>query len=261
MGIKNWYPFYPTDFERDTIMLSFEERAAYRELLDIYWLTEGNILEKFVKNLLNNRGISAHKFKKIWPNISPYFPIVDGKLTNKKMDYLIEDAGKRYEVAVENGKKGGQAKARAVASQVASQTAKQTLEPLPSTSQSNISNNGSAGPDHIISDEPMNSAGKWADYFISNHSYAINEVKTPTVTPMFAEWVKSKVTPIEVEQAMDIAIINRGNKPNSPKYLDPIVSQIRLSTSRQKPLPTNSRDFKNKDWKDNAGFATPEKSA
>ena len=130
--IEKWYAFYPSDYKRSTKFFSDEADLLYRRMLDLYWETLGKLPANNDKVIAKELGYNARKFARVWSEVSPKFPVKNGKLTNPRMDHEIEKALKKHRSAVINGKKGGRPK--------------KNPEVNSSLSQSKALNGGGGGP-------------------------------------------------------------------------------------------------------------------
>jgi len=243
VSIKAWYPFYPSDFQRDTELLTLEERLLYRDMLDIYWINSGKISEKDAKNICKKRGFSSQKFDKNWRKVSTFFPIVDGELTNARMDEELDRATKKHEKAVKNGKAGGQAKAK----QMLEQKGKQKPSSPQSLPQS-------------LPEEPLKektnkpSTTEYANFLIEKYGFdAIRTKTTPGNTTQYLAWVADEVTLAEIDTAVAMARKSfeaKGDTGDPPiRYLAKVIA-----SNRQKPDPVSAGskppDTRNYDEKD-----------
>lgn len=231
MSIKNWYPFYPMDFLRDTELLTLDERSLYREMLDIYWINEGKLDEKDAKNLAKKRGFTSQKFDKNWKKICEFFPISKGSLSNRRMDEELDKARSKHDKAVANGKVGGVANASKNKGQ--KPDSKSTSPPPPPPSQQQI---GSPPPNggaftyrleeenaDVVFSRPM----EWVEHFVNTYGYAQHEAQTDKTIPTFSTWCDAKIAVGEAYTAMQIAWRSAGGLPDSPNYIDKILRRLR----------------------------------
>lgn len=105
----DWFPWYPTDFKRDTYHLTLAEDGAYRRLIDEYMITR--------KPLPNNDhalarilGIGIDEWMKIHATVISFFRVNDGKLRHKRCDRELAAQDRRQERFSERGKKAAFAK-------------------------------------------------------------------------------------------------------------------------------------------------------
>jgi uncharacterized protein YdaU (DUF1376 family) len=96
---RPWMPFYPTDFQRDTMDLDGEEIAAYLTLLSLAWERDGSFPndDSFLKRYLQTRisKFHGHKFNRVIPKIlARYFVLEDGQYTNKRLTKELQKADK-----------------------------------------------------------------------------------------------------------------------------------------------------------------------
>lgn len=233
--MKAWYPWYPTDFDRDTLLLSIEERCLYRDLLDFYWMLEGDITLSSARKLAVKRGFSTRKFNKLWESIAIYLPEIDGKLTNPRMDQELEKAREKHAKAVRNGRAGGLAKA--------SQTLKQTLEQIPTSPQpqshSPPKKQGGEPPDKP-SDLPVSSSdfNSWAKKMADQYGYPPHR-HSGKVLEIFKDWEDKNVTQTEVHEAHRIGSEKHNTERPSILYLNGIIQGLRREEAQKlRPKPT-----------------------
>lgn len=102
-----WYKWFPTDYEKDTMLLSDSEDLLYRRMLDFYFKNGGKFDEKALKSLPKVVRFSSKKFTKSWQKVSFFFPKKGTYFTNPKMDQVIQEAAARQRKNQINGAKGG----------------------------------------------------------------------------------------------------------------------------------------------------------
>ncbi len=94
MASLPYYKFYPADHRTDTVLLSVTADGLYRRLLDAYWLADGDLPDDpFALAKLCN--IHLRSFRRLWPEISRYFPTKNGRITNPRMDRELAQARDR----------------------------------------------------------------------------------------------------------------------------------------------------------------------
>lgn len=114
---RPWYPFYPSDYERDTIGLDPMSDLFYRRLLDLMWKTQQPVPASNCF-LATNLRFSARKTRVLLENVRPFLIEKDGFLYQKKMMEIIERSNEINEKRAEAGRRGGlrsKANAKAIA--------------------------------------------------------------------------------------------------------------------------------------------------
>lgn len=84
----HWFPWFPGDYQRDTAHLSFVEDAAYRRLLDAYYM-RGKISANADDLLRVCRAITADEQKAVQRVASEFFEQLDGFLIHQKVEATI----------------------------------------------------------------------------------------------------------------------------------------------------------------------------
>lgn len=253
MSIKVFYMFFPMDFLRDTEKLSLFERLLYREMLDLYWIYLGEIYEKEVINLAKKRGFTSQNFNKCWVKVSIFFPVLEGKLTNPRMDRELDRARLKHQAAVENGRAGGLANASKNKQQKDKQNTKQGSSSPPSLSLSHKDSGSPGGetftlagevenPD-LVFEKPM----EWASHLARTYGYSREEVQTDKTIPAFKVWCASKVTTGEFHDAMLAATSSLGALPDSPMYINKIIKRMREHKTTTMPASAHG-GFKDRDY-------------
>lgn len=97
-----YFPFYPSDFDSDTDLLSDAEVGAYIRLLNIQWKS-GKIPEKKLPRLMEDH-------ENVWPEIEQYFDCEDGLVFNSRLERERGVAEERHNTAVARGKAGADAR-------------------------------------------------------------------------------------------------------------------------------------------------------
>lgn len=93
MGLP-YIKFYPGDFRRDTAHLSFDERAAYRELLDYQW-AKGSVPDDDAQ-IARIIGVTLPRWLRLRSAVLDFFDRVEGKWVQARMDRdRIEALAKR----------------------------------------------------------------------------------------------------------------------------------------------------------------------
>jgi uncharacterized protein YdaU (DUF1376 family) len=108
-SVDIFFPFYVGDYLKKTQMLSCEEHGAYLLLIMALWQQKGG-LPNNEKKLARICRLSKLEFDEVWSEIKNYFTINDGIISSKRVSEELEKAGKRKEIARENGLKGGRPK-------------------------------------------------------------------------------------------------------------------------------------------------------
>lgn len=111
--MRPWYPFYPSDYERDTKFLSPMADLVYRRLLDLYWQNQGPIPLNYTAIALAIRLDTRVVKRYLHGELSPYWVASDAHLINDRMDAEIKKSDAIHEVRAKAGKYGGLAKAKA----------------------------------------------------------------------------------------------------------------------------------------------------
>lgn len=112
--MRQWFPFYPGDYLRDTQLLTAEEHGCYLLMIINYYST-GKPLPKDRFILARIFKLSPQKTTKIIATLSPYFQEKDGMFFHKKIEEEIEKAKQNHEHKVKAGRLGGIAAARSSA--------------------------------------------------------------------------------------------------------------------------------------------------
>jgi len=108
-SVDIFFPFYIGDYLKKTQMLSCEEHGAYMLLTFSLYQNDG-YLALNEKRLARVCKLSESEFTEIWEELSSYFIIEGGFISNKRVLEEIEKAQNRKKKASENGKKGGRPK-------------------------------------------------------------------------------------------------------------------------------------------------------
>ena len=104
-----WYPWYPTDFRRDTYHLSLSEEGAYRRLLDEYMINRAPLPDDDAA-LARIIGISIPDWATLAPRVRSFFKPQNGHLTHKRCDCELRGQNTRFQRLSERGKKAAQIK-------------------------------------------------------------------------------------------------------------------------------------------------------
>ena len=104
--LGGYYRFYPGDYLRDTSGLSLIEHGAYFLLLNNYYSQEGLINEK--PRLYRLCGaVTPEEQAAVDYVVTSFFPLVNGKLTNKRADIELDDRRQFLEEQKRKGCLGG----------------------------------------------------------------------------------------------------------------------------------------------------------
>ncbi len=88
-------PFYVSDFNIDTQHLTWQAKAAYRALLDAYWL-RGRGLNDDDDELALIIGMTRREWDVVRDKVLPFFTLSDGNvLTQKRIEAEIQEAKDR----------------------------------------------------------------------------------------------------------------------------------------------------------------------
>jgi uncharacterized protein YdaU (DUF1376 family) len=150
MSSNHFYAWFPGDYARVTAHLSMVEDAAYRRLLDAYYMS-GKLSANAEILLRVCRAITADEQTAVKKIAAEFFEVQDGYLLNEKVEHELarsraiaemrRDAGKRG-AAKTNGKKSANAAANAAASDddlpkiLPSKSQQTTQQPIPTYSVS-----------------------------------------------------------------------------------------------------------------------------
>jgi uncharacterized protein YdaU (DUF1376 family) len=105
----DWYPFYPTDFRRDTLHLSFAEDGAYRRLIDEYMILRGPLPDDDAA-LARLLGVGLAEWMSVAGVVRKYFKAKNGRLNNPRCDRELAAQLRQNERYSQRGKKAAFAK-------------------------------------------------------------------------------------------------------------------------------------------------------
>jgi uncharacterized protein YdaU (DUF1376 family) len=133
------FPFYPKDWlgSASVSSMPLAAQGLYIRLLAFAWLSDG--LPSDSEALRRLAGVERAEWRKLWPVVSSLWEVVDGRLQNRKLETVREEATAYSEARALAGKHGGLATARAkqTASKAASKaTANEAAKTQPSSSSS-----------------------------------------------------------------------------------------------------------------------------
>lgn len=103
-------PLYVADYLADTTHLTCEEHGAYVLLLMVMWKAGGSLPDDEVA-LARYTRLPLSRWRKIAPNVMPFFQVSNCVLRNNRVSTEIENAKKISEARSEAGKRGAHAKA------------------------------------------------------------------------------------------------------------------------------------------------------
>lgn len=104
-----WYPWYPIDFRRDTLRLSFAEDGAYRRLIDEYMILRGPLPDDDIA-LARILGVGLEEWLSVAAVVRRYFRSDGSKLHHKRCQAEIAAQDRRTKRFSERGKKAAFAK-------------------------------------------------------------------------------------------------------------------------------------------------------
>jgi uncharacterized protein YdaU (DUF1376 family) len=107
---RPWFPFYVGDYTRDTARLTTEAHGAYLLLILDYWVNGPPPDDNEVLATITKLPVSI--WRKRRASILPFFKVVDGRWTHRRIDREIAAADEKHQKRVEAGKEGGKAKAK-----------------------------------------------------------------------------------------------------------------------------------------------------
>lgn len=106
----DWYPFFVTDYRKDTYHLSLEEDGAYRRLIDEYMVTRA-ALPNDDAALARIVGIPKTEWDRLATVVRRFFKTRNDKLFHKRCEREIRAQNARHNRNSERARKGGTAKA------------------------------------------------------------------------------------------------------------------------------------------------------
>ena len=102
---------YWADYFGDTMHLTTEEHGAYLLLIGTYWRRQKPLPDDD-RWLASVTKLSTKKWKMVRPNIIEFFDILDGHLTNKRLEKEIVKSNNRSSQARTAGQRSGKQRAR-----------------------------------------------------------------------------------------------------------------------------------------------------
>jgi uncharacterized protein YdaU (DUF1376 family) len=106
----DWYPWYPADFERDTLHLTLAEEGAYRRLIDKYMVVVRGALPDDDVALARMIGVSVETWQSVAVKVRSFFRAKDGVLRHKRCEQELAFQCARKERFSARGKKAAFAK-------------------------------------------------------------------------------------------------------------------------------------------------------
>lgn len=97
-------PFYVADFQADTMHLNWKEKAAYRALLDAYWI-QGSGPKNDDKRLARIIGMTTEEWTEVKESVLEFFTTEGGSLVQKRIEIEIAKAKQITESAKEKAAK------------------------------------------------------------------------------------------------------------------------------------------------------------
>ena len=108
--LLDWYPFFVTDYRRDTYHLSLEEDGAYRRLIDEYMITR-QPLPNDDAALARIVGIPTTEWTRLAVNVRRFFKPRNDKLWHKRCELELRAQNHRHNRRREKAQKAGMANA------------------------------------------------------------------------------------------------------------------------------------------------------
>ena len=99
-----WFPWYPIDYRRDTLSLSFAEDGAYRRLIDEYMILREPLPDDDIA-LARLLGVGLSEWQAVAPAVRRYFKARGGKLHHKRCEEEIAAQIRRNQGFSKRGKK------------------------------------------------------------------------------------------------------------------------------------------------------------
>ena len=201
-------PFYVADFQADTMHLNWKEKAAYRAILDAYWL-QGEGPKNDDKRLARIVGMTSDEWSEVRESVLEFFTIEDGSLVQKRIEIEMTKA----KMLSEYGKIGGLASAE---KRKAEKEAKKASE-----------SNGNATPVEPPLNPPSNGNATPVQQFTSTSTSTVTENPIAEFVEEFAGAEKNPArensfepTPEDLQAALD----GETSPPSLPPSKPPIQS-------------------------------------
>lgn len=106
----DWYPFFVTDFRRDTYHLTLEQEGAYRRLIDEYMVTRASLPSDDAA-LARIVGIPKTEWDRLAPVVRRFFRMRNDRLFHKRCERELRAQNARHNRNSKRASKGGTAKA------------------------------------------------------------------------------------------------------------------------------------------------------
>ena len=106
----HYYQHNIGDYRRDTIHLSLLEHGVYRQLLDMYYLSESPIPRETQQVIRRLSARTEEEKNAVEIVLKEFFTETEAGFRHKRCDVEIEEYRHKAEVSRENGKKGGRPK-------------------------------------------------------------------------------------------------------------------------------------------------------
>lgn len=110
MSERPFMQLYVSDYLGDTRHLSCEQHGAYLLLLMTMWNADGSLPDDDAK-LARIVGLSVKRWRKIRPEIMPFFNIANGVVSHNRLTKEIQKSASKSESRASAGSTGGKAKA------------------------------------------------------------------------------------------------------------------------------------------------------
>jgi len=105
--LGGYYRFYPGDYLRDTSGLSLIEHGAYNLLLHHYYSTDGCLAGEKPRLYRLCRVTTPEEQRAVDYVLEKYFPVIEGKLVNKRADKEMERRRRFLDEQSRKGRLGG----------------------------------------------------------------------------------------------------------------------------------------------------------
>lgn len=100
-------PIYIGDYIKATRQLSLAEHGAYFLIMMELWEKNGEIPLNTLNRIVS---LSEKEFKNLWVNLSVYFQVNNGMVSQKRLTKELNDSKRRRAILSANGAKGGRPK-------------------------------------------------------------------------------------------------------------------------------------------------------
>lgn len=137
-NVGDYMPLFLGDYRRDTTDLTCLEHGAYLQLLSELWIAGGH-LPFDPPRLAKRISLSPAKWDGVWARIGRFFDVFEGKVSQKRLLYELQQARRLRMARTKSGRKGADARwgngamkdASAISSPLANPCPKPTPTPLP----------------------------------------------------------------------------------------------------------------------------------